>query len=273
MAEKEESYEDEEEEEEEDIPLERKLKICNYFVKTTCAGEQPKMIENLQHFLKEYDDDAAQEHLTNRAEETCQIVDGTIISDWTKSGEGYKNSSKGKIVSLAMKGRMLTTHEEGDSESSEAVSALQKELEKYLDSNYHQDGTKAVAVVAEGDDLRVIISADRINLTNYWSGQMCSRWTISGGNVSGTIKLKLHYFEGGNVMFDAQKDVKFDDAGSDPKGVRKAISTLETEYQQAWSDYFNSQDKFADSVRRRLTMQKTKFDWRLSQANMVQALG
>jgi len=87
-----------------------------------------------------------------------------------------------------------------------------------------------------------------------------------------TFFVPLHYFEGGNVMFDAQKDVKYDDAGSEPKDVKKAIATLETEYQQAWSDYFNAQDKSIMSVRRALTMQKTKFDWRLSQANMVQAL-
>jgi len=271
-AENEEDYEEEEEEEEEDIPLEQKLKICNFFVGATCAGEQPKVVGNLQHFLKEYDSDSVETHLINRAEKCCQIVEGTIISELTKSEEGYINSSKGKVMSLAVKDNMLTATEAGDAESSDAVSALQKEMDKYLESNYHQDANKAAAVVADGDDLKVIISADRINLSNYWSGQMCSKWTISGGNVSGTIQLKLHYFEGGNVMFDAQKDVKYDDAGSEPKDVKKAIATLETEYQQAWSDYFNAQDKSIMSVRRALTMQKTKFDWRLSQANMVQAL-
>lgn len=51
-VEEEEQYDEEEEEEEEDIPLEQKLKICNFFVGATCAGEQPKVIENLQHFFK-----------------------------------------------------------------------------------------------------------------------------------------------------------------------------------------------------------------------------
>jgi len=271
-AENEEDYEEEEEEEEEDIPLDQKLKICNFFVGATCAGEQPKVVGNLQHFLKDYDSDSVEAHLINRAEKCCQIVEGTVISELTKTDEGYINSSKGKVMSLAVKDNMLTATEAGDAESSDAVSALQKEMDKYLESNYHQDANKAAAVVADGDDLKVIISADRINLSNYWSGQMFSKWTISGGNVSGTIQLKLHYFEGGNVMFDAQKDVKYDNAGSEPKDVKKAIATLEKEYQQAWSNYLNSSDKSIMSVRRALTMQKTKFDWRLSQAKLVQAL-
>jgi len=274
-AEEEEQYDEEEEEEEEDIPLEQKLKICNFFVGATCAGEQPKVVENLQHFLKEYDDDSVLQHLINRAENCCQIVDGTIISDVTKSGDGYINATKGKVMTLSMKNKMLAAEEGEDAESSEGASALQKELEKYIDSNYHQDASKAVAVVDGDEGMNVIISADRINLSNYWSGQMCSRWTISeDGGVSGTITLKLHYFEGGNVMFDAKKDTKWDGAASkEPKDIKKAIATLETEYQQAWADYFGSQDKSIMSVRRALTMQKTKFDWRLSQATMVQALG
>lgn len=269
---------DEEESEEEDIPLEQKLKIANFFVGATCAGEQAKVVKHLKDFLKDqYEDPSVETHLINRAEKCCQIVDGAVISDLTKTDEGYVNVSSGKTVTLSVKDHTLKAEEAGDAEISDRAGALQKVLEKYIDTNYHQDANKAVAVTGDEDDLNVIISADRINLSNYWSGQMNSRWTVSGG-VKGTITLKLHYFEGGNVMFDASKEVEWngdppsegDDFGKD---VIKIIGTLETEYQQAWSDYFNSQDKSIMSVRRALTMQKTKFDWRLSQANMVQALG
>lgn len=273
MADVENEEEDYSEEEEEDIPLEQKLKICNFFVGATCAGEQATMVKNLQHFFKEYKQEDADSHLINRAEKCCQVVDGTIISDWTKSGDGYIDSAKGKIVSVSVEKNVVKTKEEGDSNASDEAKALQEELGKYMESAYHQDANKAVAVVDDGDDLKIITSADRINLSNFWTGHMYSRFTASGGNVSGTITFKLHYFENGNVMCDGTKEVKYEKAGSSPKEIRKAIQTLETEYQKAWSEYLSAQDKSILNVRRALTLQKTKFDWRLNQANMVQALG
>ena len=48
-------------------------------------------------------------------------MDGTIISDVTKSGDGYINATKGKIMTLSMKNKMLATEEGEDAESSEGA--------------------------------------------------------------------------------------------------------------------------------------------------------
>jgi len=262
--------------EEEDIPLEQKLKICNFFITSTCAGEQPKMVGNLKHFLgEEYKAEDQKQHLVTRAETCCQVVDGTIISEVTKSGDGYINSSKGKVMSVSVSNNTLTTSEEGDVEITDRVKEVQDEMNKYVDLQYHADASKAAAVVEDDDGLKIVISADRINLSNYWTGQMSSQWTVdSSDKLSGKISMKLHYFEGGNVVCNSSKDVEWNGgAVKAPKDISKAIATLETEYQQAWSDYYASSDKSILNVRRGLTLQKTKFDWRLSNANMVQSLG
>jgi hypothetical protein len=50
------------------------------------------------------------------------------------------------------------------------------------------------------------LSGFKDNLSNFWSGRWCSTWdcAISGSSadVSGSIKLLVHYFENGNVQFE-----------------------------------------------------------------------
>lgn len=275
MAENEEHIDEEEEEEEEDIPVEQKLKICGHFVKETCAGDQPKVIANLKYFFNGYEDDAVLAHLIARAEKYCQNVDGTILAEETKSGDGYINTKTKKVCSISVKNGTLTATEEGDAEIGEEEANLQSAMEKYLKTNYVSEASTAVAVVKSGEDLIVIISADRINLGAYWSGQMCSKWNIDEqGNLKGTIQVKTHYSEMGNVMFDGEKELTWDGKASrKPEDIAKAIGTLETEYQDLLTSYFSNQGGQIKDIRRALTIQNTKFDWRISQHAMVGQMG
>ena len=62
-----------------------------------------------------------------------------------------------------------------------------------------------------------------------WSGEWLSTWTVQNGQLSGSIKVKTHYFEMGNMQMTLDKE--FDSIAlknaSDAKDVIAAIKKTE----------------------------------------------
>jgi len=278
MAEAEEHVESDEESSEE-IDDAQKMKIANHFVKSSCAGEQVKVINHLKYFLGDiYTDENVKQHLISRAENACEVVDGTVIAAETKQGDGYINSVTGKVVTFKVGKNQLVKESEEDCELSDDVKSLQGEVSKYVKSQYHGGASNRGSAVVTGDQgTTVIISADIRKPDSYWNGQMNSKYTITEeGELSGTIAIKLHYYEGGNVVFDANKEVAWkDQACKTPKEIVNAIKTLETEYEKALSLYLNSSSRSDQtsggvfSIRRALTIQGTKMKWNLNSAKLA----
>ena len=66
--------------------------------------------------------------------------------------------------------------------------------------------TGAAGAYSTESGVSIGVSGFKDNLSNFWSGRWCSTWdcAISGSSadVSGSIKLLVHYFENGNVQFE-----------------------------------------------------------------------
>lgn len=78
-------------------------------------------------------------------------------------------------------------------------------MQDYLGRHF-AGGRAACGVFSKGGKLTVVISGDKINLKNYWSASWVSTWTVEGGEISGTAKIRAHYFEEGNVQLHTTKD-------------------------------------------------------------------
>ena len=62
-----------------------------------------------------------------------------------------------------------------------------------------------------------------------WAGEWQSTWTLENGTLSGSIKVKTHYFEMGNMQMSLDKDydsIALKNA-SDTKDVIAAIKKTE----------------------------------------------
>ena len=88
------------------------------------------------------------------------------------------------------------------------------------------EGTTVCSVHNKGDELVVVLSGQKTNLRNYWSGKWRSEWKVLPGKttIAGMVHVLIHYFEDGNVQMDTKKDLKATKISfKDPKSLGEAV--------------------------------------------------
>jgi capping protein alpha len=100
---------------------------------------------------------------------------------------------------------------------------VQKALSVYTSCHYTSEGHAATYVV--GDALRAVVRGSKTQLGNFHSGSWASAWALTpsgdGFAVTGTIHVRAHYFEDGNVQLYATKDVTV--RGPRPTPARRRV--------------------------------------------------
>lgn len=108
---------------------------------------------------------------------------------------------------------------------------LVQALSAYLKTSYaEKKALYAVNQQGESEGHQVIeISCQNIKLESMWSGEWQSTWTLQNGQLSGSIKVKTHYFEMGNMQMTLDKEfdsIALKNAG-ETKDVIAAIKKTE----------------------------------------------
>ncbi|OQR80466.1 F-actin-capping protein subunit alpha, partial [Thraustotheca clavata] len=103
---------------------------------------------------------------------------------------------------------------------------LQNALDDYSLAQYANQGV--VAVVSTGEsEIAIVISTERINLRNYWSGRWTSKWKLQlegqAATLSGSIDVHVHYYEDGNLQLQSRKDVEQTITYHDPSSLASAV--------------------------------------------------
>ena len=81
----------------------------------------------------------------------------------------------------------------------------------------------------EGSHLSIEISVHNDKLEAFWTGEWISVWTLENGQLTGSLKVRSHYFEMGNMQFNLDKkfeNVTCKDVNS-AKEIVKAIQKTE----------------------------------------------
>ncbi|VDP39398.1 unnamed protein product [Soboliphyme baturini] len=157
-------------------------------------------------------------------------------------------------------------------------SAVQAAIDSYT-ADHYKDGVSIV--VSDVDPasgqikLIVCIECHLFQPKNFCNGKWCSQWSLTFSpedkttEILGLIKVRVHYYEEGNIQLISSKDVKRkvsnlvrSDVNSFAKEVAKIIEEEESIYQVAVSgNYQTMSDTTFKALRRQLPVTRTKIDW------------
>jgi len=101
-------------------------------------------------------------------------------------------------------------------------------------------------------------------MNNFWSGRWRSLYTFkpSGGSLSGSIKVDVHYFEDGNVRMLTKKPVSTSVSSSSASDIVRQIAQTEKKYQEDLNRAFTNLNEGAfKGLRRQLPVTRQKVEW------------
>jgi capping protein (actin filament) muscle Z-line, alpha len=141
--------------------------------------------------------------------------------------------------------------------------------------NYFSKGVTSVYGSSAPDGTVTLITcteSHQFNAKNFWNGRWRSQWSVSfqpsqkSAEVSGILKVQVHYYEEGNVQLVTSKEVKETLAITSPDDTAKAfchlVQTAETDYQTAITENYQTMSSTTfKALRRALPITKAKIDW------------
>ena len=130
----------------------------------------------------------------------------------------------------------------------------------------------------EALDVYVGITSKNIQLGNFYTGEWVSKWKITKGSIEGSIAIRSHFFESGNVQFNQKKNVKAEflfseNMADSARNIIKAIERLEGEVQAALGQLYEEMPSgFFKNLRRVTPVTKTRMVWNINSIKMNQNL-
>lgn len=268
---------------EEEITTEEIIEIVTGFLLNSPPGEFMEVVTDVRGLLDDESVINTSAPATFREYNTDQMLEvdspaghKVLITKVGEVADGEFLDPKGKQVLTFDHIRQQVTGSraaggeiDGDVESFRA--AIEAEAEKYAKQHY-QHGSVTVYGKKEGGKnvVTICLSSFKFNPNNFWNGRWRSQWVVSfsGGQVdlSGKVRVNVHYYEDGNVQMttDTPKKATCNGGGADQlaANVIGCIKKIEQDYHAKLElSYATLSDTTFKALRRILPITRTKVEW------------
>mmetsp|Transcript_9104 Transcript_9104/g.13703 ORF Transcript_9104/g.13703 Transcript_9104/m.13703 type:complete len:287 (-) Transcript_9104:116-976(-) len=277
-----------EENEVEEITDEEKLQIAQHFLLSSPPGQFQEILSDVRKLLP---DGLLGEPLAAGIARAYNTKTNKVVS--APSGNKVVLASAGEIdpthyvdsktgAPFAVDHLSLTTLEDSspsnqDSSREGERAALQSALDDYVASRFVTE-TAAAGVFCRDGNIIAVVSGERPNLRNFWSGKWTSSWNITfspgQATISGDIKVHAHYFEDGNVQLQTTKQAPstsftYSSEGEFASQIVSHINASEGDLQGGLEDmYANMNDETFRAMRRIMPVKRTKMEWNVNSVRM-----
>eukprot|EP00039_Didymoeca_costata_P018062 m.331991 g.331991 ORF g.331991 m.331991 type:complete len:280 (-) comp16841_c0_seq1:141-980(-) len=259
----------------EEIPDEDKVAIITDFIVSSPPGEfnevfsDVRVLLNNDNLLKEGAAGAYAEY--NETQFTPCPIEGSeepalVTKHGKLDGGKYLDPRTKKSFDFDHLRKEASNLEDAEVEDVDGYRpAFEKAVTEYTKDHYEKG---ACSVFGEGSTVTACIEHHKFQPHNFWNGRWRSQWTFNKetGEVTGLLKVTVHYYEDGNVQLVSEKKISEKVAVSDEtataKKVIKIMEKTESEYQTAISqNYSVMSDTTFKALRRALPITRTKVNW------------
>jgi capping protein alpha len=267
------------------------LRIVRHFLLSSPPGEFEDVLSDVRELVK--DDDLLNKgaldifHTYNIEQLIPVDVPGTnhkvILCKYGEIDENhYLDPRTNKILTVNHAKGIATEVTDSDKIEDEDVKkkreSIQKAIDDYVADHYFSGISTVFSSQESKDEIVICITASKFNEKNYWSGRWRSVYRVSFEDkkvkLSGTMKVNVHYYEGGNVQLNTSKEHGEtiscgDDAAVD---IAKAIRKTEGNFQREIDSACMNLSETFKSLRRPLPLTKTLFNFASAQHKLVEDL-
>jgi len=273
----------------EEVTNEEKLQIAQHYLLSSPPGQFQEVLTDVRKIVSE---ELLTDSLVNGIARVSNLKNSRVVT--SPSGKKIVMNQASEIdpthyfdpvdtVTYSINHLTLATSEDAvpsnQDESHETIrAAVQTVVSSYVSATY-QTEQSAGGVFAKDDKLYVVVTGEKNNLKNFWSGKWNSVWTVnlsgSSATVTGDIKLHVHYFEDGNLQLQSSKSIpassfNYKSHADLAEQLIRLIQGQESILQNGLEDmYSNMNNETFRSMRRIMPITRTKMDWNVNAVRMV----
>jgi len=267
------------------ISEDEKIKIAANFLLHSPPGEFKEVFLDLRGLLN--DDRILKKSLntTNARYNQEQFVqceiensDNCLITEFNELSNGRyydpRTKTSFKFDHLHFKSSEFEPFTDVDAVSEPWRVHLEKELTQYVKIHYKN---AACSVFGSSDQGLITLvcctEAHKFQPSNFWNARWRARWAITFQpnknepvELSGVLKVQVHYYEDGNVQLVSHKEIKesiqIGDHEKTAKLIVQSIEKAENDYQNAISENYQTMSETTfKALRRALPVTRSKIDW------------